>query len=136
MRMMFGTMRESGLYPPLYVTRPRIEREAVMTVLRNQNRPSVWEQVVDYVVKHGDIGNAELRRLLDSDDTLGASKRLKAWVEQGLLVVANPEAGRNVRRYTLPDFDIDFDEPFLSNPDGKTTPEARSRGSELPLPFS
>lgn len=118
-RMMIGTMRESGLYPPLYLTRPRIEREAVVTVLRNQNRPSVWEQVVDRIRKHGDIGNAELRTLTGSDDTLGASKRLKAWVEQGLLIVANPEAGRNVRRYTLPDYDLDIAVSFLSDRKGK-----------------
>lgn len=120
-RMMIGTMRESGLYPPLYLTRPRIEREVVVTILRNQNRPSVWEQVVDFLIKHGNIGNAELRQLLETDDTLGASKQLKAWVEQGLLIVANPGAGRNVRRYTLPDLDPDLNDPFLSNPDGKTT---------------
>lgn len=98
-RMMFGTMREAGLYPPLYLTRPRIDREAVITILRNQNRPSVWEQVVDYIDKHGDIGNAELRQLLDTDDTLRASKQLKAWVEQGLLIVANPEGAFSRRRY-------------------------------------
>jgi len=119
-RMMFGTMRESGLYPPLYLTRPRIEREAVLTILRNQNRPSVWEQVVNYIENHGDIGNAELRRLLDTNDTLGASKQLKAWVEQGLLVVVNPNAGRNVRRYTLPDQELS--DEFFSNPVGKEPP--------------
>lgn len=108
-RMMFGTMRESGLYPPIYFTRPRIEREAVLTMLRNQNRPSVWEQVVDYINNHGDIGNTEVRQLLDTDDTLGASKQLKAWVAQGLLVVANPKAGRSLRRYTRADFDPEAD---------------------------
>ncbi len=116
-RMMFGTMRESGLYPPTYLTRPRIEREAVLTVLRNQNRPSVWEQVVDYIEHNGDIGNAELRQLLETTDTLGASKKLKAWVSQGLLFVVNPEAGRNVRRYTLPE--QGFDDDFFSNRGGK-----------------
>lgn len=120
-RMMIGTMRESGLYPPMYFTRPRIEREAVVTILRNQNRPTVWEQVVDYLKKHGDIGNAELRQLLQTNDTLGASKQLKAWVEQDLLVVANPEAGRNVRRYALPDFDFEIDGEFLSKGDGKAS---------------
>jgi ATP-dependent DNA helicase RecG len=102
-RMMFGTMKEAGLFPPQYVTRPRLPREAVMAVLLNQNRPSVWAQVVDFIEQHGDIGNAEIRRLLDTEDTLTASKKLKSWVEQGLLVVTNPEAGRNVRRYALPD---------------------------------
>ena len=120
--MMFGTMRESGLFPPLYFTRPRIEREAVLTILRNQNRPSVWEQVVAYIREHEVIGNAELRRLLGTNDTLGTSKLLKGWVEQGLLVVANPEAGRNVRRYSLPDHDADDD--FFSTPNGKEHPRS------------
>ena len=116
-RMMIGTMRESGLYPPLYVTRPRIEREAVMTILYNHNRPSIWKQLIEFIRLHGSIGNAEVRRLLDTEDTLTASKRLKAWVDQGLLIVANPKAGRNVRRYTVPD--LELDDEFLSNPKGK-----------------
>ncbi len=115
-RMMFGTMRQVGLYPPQYLTRPRIEREAVVTILFNQNRPSVWEQVVDCIDKHGTIGNAEVRRLLGTEDTLTASKQLKAWVEQGVLIVANPEAGRNVRRYMFPETEFP---DFFSNLDGK-----------------
>lgn len=106
-RMMFGTMRESGLYPPIYFTRPNIEREAVLVYLLNQNRPSVWEQVSEYIDREGSIGNAEVRQILRTDDTLGVSKRLKAWVEQGVLVVANPDAGRNVRRYTKPGVELD-----------------------------
>ena len=118
-RMMFGTMRESSLYPPIYITRPRIEREAVQTVLRNQNRPSVWDHVVDYFRTNEDIGNAELRQLLRTNDTLGTSKLLKAWVTQGMLIIANPDAGRNVRRYTLPDFARETPDDFFSNLHGK-----------------
>lgn len=114
-RMMIGTMHQAGLYPPIYFTRPRIEREAVVTMLRNQNRPSVWEQVVDYFKNHHDIGNAEVRRLLGTEDTLTASKQLKAWVKQGLIIVANPDAGMNVRRYTLPESEFP---DFFSNPRG------------------
>jgi ATP-dependent DNA helicase RecG len=120
-RMMFGTMRKVGLYPPQYWTRPRIEREAVVTVLFNQNRPTVWEQVVEYLERHGSIGNAEVRRLLGTNDTLGVSKQLKHWVEQGLLIVANPEAGRNVRRYSLSSTETDLD--FFSNLLGKEPDE-------------
>ncbi len=116
-RMMFGTMRESGLYPPIYLTRPRLDREAVLTMLRNQNRPSIWEQVVEYLERQGSIGNAEMRQLLDTNDTLAASKQLKAWVGQGLLIVSNPNAGRSLRRYTRADLDPN-DESF-SNPLGK-----------------
>ena len=102
-RMMFGTMQEAGLYPPLYITRPRIDREALIVQLRNQNRPGIWEQVSEYLDKHGTIANLQVRQLLQSDDTLGASKLLKKWVQQGLLIVANPEAGTNVRCYMKPE---------------------------------
>lgn len=116
-RMMFGTMHHAGLYPPLYMTRPQTEREVVRVYLLNQNRPSIWEQVSDYIDKHDTIGNAEVRHLLGTTDTLGVSKQLKQWVDQGLLIVANPEAGRNVRRYTKPDADPESD--FFSNLLGK-----------------
>jgi ATP-dependent DNA helicase RecG len=119
-RMMIGTMQQAGLYPPIYLTRPRLEREAVLTTLLNQNRPSVWQQVVDYIGHHGDIGNAEVRHLLGTEDTLSVSKLLKGWVEQGVLVVANPHAGRNVRRYTLPETEFP---DFFSTPDGKEHPQ-------------
>ena len=102
-RMMYGTMREAGFYPPLYWTRPRIPREAVVVYLFNENRPSAWEQVSDYLEKHGEIGNAEVRRLMRTSDTLRASKQLKVWVNLGLLVVANPYAAKQFRKYTKPD---------------------------------
>lgn len=101
-RMMFGTMHQAGLYPPLYGTRPRLPREAVIVYLFNENRPSTWEQVVNYIDKHGDIGNAEVRNLMQTD-TLRASKQLKEWVNLGLLVVANPDAAKQLRRYARPD---------------------------------
>ena len=101
--MMFETMRAAGLYPPIYVSRPTPERQSVRVTLLNQRRPTVWEQVSDYLDQHGTIANAEVRRLRDTDDTLGTSKLLRAWVDSGLLVVANPEAGKSVRRYAKPD---------------------------------
>ena len=102
-RMMFGTMWDTGLYPPLYRTRPRVDREAVLVYLFNQNRPSLWEQVSNYIDQHGSIGNAELRRLMESDDALAASGQLRKWVDRGQLVVTNPQAGKRVRRYAKPD---------------------------------
>jgi ATP-dependent DNA helicase RecG len=101
-RMMFGTMRATGLYPPLYLTRPHTERESVTVLLLNENRPSAWEQVSDYVDKHGFIGNKEVRGILGTEDVLRASRLLKEWVNRGLLEVANPEAGNRNRRYAKP----------------------------------
>ncbi|HEY8506177.1 MAG TPA: hypothetical protein VIL46_16440, partial [Gemmataceae bacterium] len=104
-RMMFGTMREAGLYPPLYQTRPRLAREAVLVYLFNENRPSIWEQVSDCIDKHGPIGNAEVRKLMGTDDTLRASRQLKEWVNLGLLVVVNPQGAKRHRKYTKPDLE-------------------------------
>ncbi len=122
--MMFGTMWKAGLYLPLYMTRPRIDREAIVVYLWNQNRPTLWEQVNDHIDKNGTVRNSEVRRLMGSDNTLAASKQLRRWVEQGLLVVANPEAGKNVRCYTKPSMSIEdifslFYEGLFSPPKGK-----------------
>jgi ATP-dependent DNA helicase RecG len=113
-RMMFGTMRDAGLYPPLYATRPRVPREAVVVYLFNESRPSIWEQVSAYVDKHGEVGNAEVRRLMRTSDTLRASKQLKEWVNLGLLIVANPDAAKQHRKYARPDGDST--DPLFSNP--------------------
>jgi ATP-dependent DNA helicase RecG len=101
-KMMFGTMRAAGLYPPLYLTSPPEMSPAVTVCLLNENRPTTWEQVSAYIDEHGPIGNAEVRRLLETDDTLRASQHLKKWCDLGLLVVANPQLGKRVRKYTKP----------------------------------
>lgn len=116
-RMMFGTMREIGLYPPLYQTRPQAERESVTVVLLNENRPSVWEQVSDFVDKHGVIGNKEVRQILGTEDTLRASRLLKEWVEHGFLEVSNPEQGTRLRHYTKPG--VRFESRLFSERSGK-----------------
>ncbi|MFH1109472.1 MAG: hypothetical protein V1790_09790 [Planctomycetota bacterium] len=51
------------------------------------------------------IGNADLRKLLRTDNTLLASKLLRDLVDGGLLVVANPGAAKQNRRYKLPEQD-------------------------------
>jgi len=116
-KMMFGTMWEAGLYPPLFGTRPRIPREAVVVYLYNENRPSVWEQVSDYIEKHGEIGNAEVRRLMQTSDTLRASKQLKEWVNLGLLTVANPNAAKQFRKYMM--LDVEPTDSLFSKAEGK-----------------
>lgn len=101
-KMMFGTMKAAGLYPPLYLTSPPETSPAVTVCLLNENSPTTWEQVSAYIDENGSIGNAEVRRLLETDDTLRASQHLKKWCDLGLLVVANPQLGKRVRKYTKP----------------------------------
>ncbi|MFO0891705.1 MAG: ATP-binding protein [Isosphaeraceae bacterium] len=121
-RMMFGTMKEAGLYPPQYFTRPRIEREAVVVNLLNDHRPSIWEQVTDYLDRHGAIGNAEVREIMGTPDTLAATKKLRDWVNHGLLIVVNPSGAKQYRKYARPDSESPgtlFSQLFGNQEDGK-----------------
>lgn len=101
-RMMFGTMQAVGLYPPLYMTRPQVQREVVIVLLLNEHRPTAWEQVSLHIDQHGSIRNTEVRKAMETDDVLTASKQIKKWLEQGLLVILNPAAGTRARRYSKP----------------------------------
>lgn len=73
--------------------------ESVRVILFNEARPSIWEQVEDHLKREGSIGNTQVRRLLGSDDPVRASRLLKAWVNQGLLEVLNPDGPKRERRY-------------------------------------
>jgi ATP-dependent DNA helicase RecG len=116
-RMMFSTMDSAGLYPPLYFSRTTTGRDAVLLVLLNNARPSHWDQVSRYLDEHGSIRNAEVRTIMRTENLLKASKALKEWVDRGLLVVANPQAAKQHRRYTRPEQSVA--EPLFSKPQGK-----------------
>lgn len=118
-RMMIETMGRATLYPPLFVTRPECPREAVNVILMNEAPPSAWKQVEQYLLAHPDIGNAEVRSILGSEDLLRASKLLKLWVERGLLVVVNPSGGKRNRRYCRAG--IPPEQPLFSMLDGRQT---------------
>lgn len=96
-RMMFSTMRAVGLYPPFYFTRPVLQQDAVMVMLLNEERPPVWEQVSDWLDRHGFITNPMLCKIAKTD-TLKASKMLRKWVSQGMLT-ADMSKGKRHARY-------------------------------------
>jgi ATP-dependent DNA helicase RecG len=48
-------------------------------------KPSGWDQVSDFIDKHGTISNAEVRKAISTGDVLSACKHLRAWVAKGLL---------------------------------------------------
>ncbi len=102
-RMMFQTMNSAGLYPPLYLTRASTGQDTVKVFLLNEARPTVWDQVCKWLDEHGTIGNAEVRRIMNTDDVLTATKALRGWVDRKLLVVANPQEGKRSRRYKRPE---------------------------------
>ena len=100
--MMKALMRQADLYPPLFLLPKGAEWESVEVALLNESRPSAWDQVSDYLDKRGDLGNAEVREILQTKDTLGVSKMLKAWVETRLLEVVDLAAAKQNRRYRKP----------------------------------
>lgn len=101
-RMMFETLDRAGFYPPLFMSRPELPRDAVLFACINEARPDVWTQVDRFLHDHGEIGNAEVRRLLRTDDPVRASKLLRSWVDRGLLAISDPNAAKQNHRYRRP----------------------------------
>ena len=98
--MMFAEMAQAELYPPQYRQNNSSAVESVTVTLLNTKRPSVWDEVSDWVDREGAIANADLVRIAGVD-TLKASKMLIGWREQGLLVPLPGRAKRNMA-YTRP----------------------------------
>lgn len=98
--MMFSQMKASGLFPPRYTVNTEAEQAGVTVILLNEERPTFWEQVSDWMDRNGAIGNRDLCEITGLD-TLKASKLLARWVEQGLLEPTDSTGKRN-RRYLKP----------------------------------
>ena len=81
---------------------PRVWIAAFLVFLLNEHRPTAWEQVSQHIDQHGSIGNTEVRKAMQTDNVLAASKQIKKWLEQGLLIILNPTAGTRARRYSKP----------------------------------
>jgi ATP-dependent DNA helicase RecG len=121
-QMMFSTMDVAGLYSPLYLTRPAIDRDAVVVVLFNAARPTVWDQVCAHIERAGSVTNTDLRAILRTDNTLRASKMLREWVRKGLLVPVEPGSAKRLRRYTRPE--RGGQPPFSMGGGKQTAPDA------------
>jgi ATP-dependent DNA helicase RecG len=92
--MMFAEMAAAHLYPPQYRQSTVAATESVTVTLLNLERPTVWDEVSDWIDRNGQLANADLCRIAGVD-TLKASKMLRAWVEQGLLEPLPDRAKRN-----------------------------------------
>lgn len=99
-KMMFAEMAAAKLYPPQYSQNTDAAIESVTVTLLNLERPSVWDEVSEWIDREGFIQNSKLC-LIAKVDTLKASKMLVAWREQGLLVPLPDRAKRNMA-YTKP----------------------------------
>lgn len=113
-KMMFSEMAAADLYPPQYRENMSPAVESVTVTLLNAKRPTAWDQVSDWIDRHGSIANAEVVRIAGVD-TLKASKLLTAWRDQGLLAPL-PGRGKRNMAYTKPD-EADSDLELLSMPE-------------------
>ena len=99
--MMFAQMAQANLYEPLYREQLDAAVPTLLVTLLNEVRPALWEQVDDWIDRNGPIANSKLREI-SGLDTLAASKQLRQWVNQGVLV-ALPAASRQQASYTKPE---------------------------------
>jgi ATP-dependent DNA helicase RecG len=81
------------------------EVESPTVTLLNLKRPSAWDEVSDWLDRHGSIANTDVVRIAKTD-TLKASKLLAAWREQGLLVPL-PGRGKRNMAYAKPTQGVD-----------------------------
>lgn len=94
-KMMFAEMDRARLYPPQYRENPEAAVESLTVLLLNHERPTAWDEVSDWLDRHGTIANADVVRIAGVD-TLKSSKMLAGWREQGLLVQVPGRAKRNM----------------------------------------
>lgn len=99
--MMFAQMAEANLYEPLYRELLEPAVPCLLVTLLNEERPPLWVQVSDWMDRNGSITNGRLREI-SGLETLAASKQLRQWVAQGVLV-ALPAASRQQASYTKPE---------------------------------
>lgn len=78
----------------------RDHAQATVLTLLNLARPSVWDEVSDWIDRAGFIQNAKLCEIARVD-TLKASKLLTTWRDQRLLI-ALPTRGKKNMAYTKP----------------------------------
>lgn len=120
-KMMFAEMASAKLYPPQYRQNTEAAVESVTVTLLNLERPTVWDEVSHWIDRNGPIANRQLREITGLD-TLEASRMLRTWVAQGVLV-ALPSASRQQARYTKPMRSVEQADS-LSNAQDNELPES------------
>lgn len=112
-KMMFAEMASAKLYPPQYRQNTEAAVESVTVTLLNLERPTVWDEVSHWIDRNGPIANRRLREITGLG-TLEASRMLRTWVAQGVLI-ALPSASRQQARYAKPVQSAEQDVDSLSN---------------------
>jgi ATP-dependent DNA helicase RecG len=84
-RAMRSEMNNQNLYPPIFITYPNYE-DSVNVILFNEEQPSEWEKVKNYLEKNKYINNKIARDITGEVQIYKISRIFKRWVDQGLLI--------------------------------------------------
>lgn len=88
---MRSDMKRKNLFPPIFVTYPYYD-DLVRVVLFNEERPTEWEKVKEYLEINGYINNRTARDITGIVQTHEMSRLFKKWTEKGLLVKIEPKS--------------------------------------------
>ena len=120
-KMMFSEMAQAELYPPQYRQNTEMAVESVTVSLFNAKRPTAWDEVSDWLDRHGTITNSDVVRI-SKLDTLKASKLLTSWRDQGLLESVMGRGKRNMA-YAKPNGTRQVELGLLSEGEDNNSPE-------------
>ncbi len=97
-RAMRNEMRKKNLFPPTFITYPAIE-DSVLTILFNEEMPSEWEKVSQYLEENKYIDNKKAREITGILQTDKMSKLFNKWIKQDLIIrIPNdPNVKKNVK---------------------------------------
>jgi len=104
-RSMREQMKSQNLYPPIFITYPTYE-DSVNVLLFNENQPSEWEKIREYLEKNKYIDNKTARIITGEVQVYKVSRLFKKWVEKGLLlkIIAESKNPRDTK-YKLPNIE-------------------------------
>lgn len=100
-KAMRNEMHAEGLYPPVFRTYPETHN-TVDVILLNEHTPSEWEKVREYLEANTYITNKEAREITGVVQLHTMSRLLSKWVQQGLILRVNSDAGTKKMKYKLP----------------------------------
>lgn len=97
-RSMREQMKSQNLYPPIFITYPAYE-DSVNVVLFNENQPSEWEKIREYLEKNKYINNKTARIITGELQVYKVSRLFRRWVDKGLLlkIVAESKNPRDTK---------------------------------------
>jgi ATP-dependent DNA helicase RecG len=82
---MRSEMNKQNLFPPIFFTYPILE-DSVEVILFNEERPSEWEKVHEYLESNKYIDNKKAREITGIIQIDKMSKLFKKWTEKGLVI--------------------------------------------------